>query len=87
MTVKIKQLEIVNDNSKANITTDHDAIKDEIIQLLVKQKDGIGQLTTLLDKMAVNNQNQIQQISSQSSEIVQLRAENHQIQVSLSSTY
>ena len=44
-------------------------MKDEIIQLQAKQKDEIGQLTTLLDKMAVNNQNQIQQINSQSSEI------------------
>ena len=90
MTVKIKQLEMVNDTLKANITqlrTDIDALKDEIIQLLAKQKGDTRQLATLLHKMAVNNQNQIQQISLQSSEIVQLRAENQQIQVSLLSTY
>ena len=90
MTVKIKQLEMVNDTLKANITqlrTDIDALKDEITQLLAKQKGDTGQLTTLLDKMAVNNQNQIQQISLQSSEIVKLKAENQQIQVSLLSTY
>ena len=89
-TVKIKQLEMVNDTLKANITqlrTDIDALKDEIIQLLAKQKGDTRQLTTLLDTMAVNNQNQIQQISLQSSEIVQLRAENQQIQVSLLSMY
>ena len=57
------------------LITDNDAMKDEIIQLQAKQKDEIGQLTTLLDKMAVNNQKQIQQINTQSSEIVQLRTE------------
>ena len=38
-----------------------------------KQKDEIGQLTTLLHKMAVTNQKQTQQINSQSSENTQLR--------------
>ena len=45
---------------------------DEITQLQAnndKQKDEIGQLTALLDKMALNNERQIQQIYSQSSEI------------------
>ena len=67
-----------NDVLKTDITqlrTNNDAMKNEIIQLQAKQKDEIGQLTTLLDKMAVNNENQIQQINSQSSEIVQLRTE------------
>ena len=50
-------------------------MKNEIMQLQAKQKDEIVQLTTLLDKMTVNNQNQIQQINSQSSKILQLRAE------------
>ena len=45
-------------------------------------KDQIGQLTTLLDKMAVNNENQIQQINYQSSEIAQLKTENQQLKVS-----
>ena len=61
------------DNSK--LRTNNDAMKNEIIKLQAKQKDEIEQLTTLLDKMAVNNQNQIQQINTQSSEIVQLRTE------------
>ena len=38
-------------------------------------KDEIGQLTTQLDKMAVNNENQMQQINSQSSEIDTMRDE------------
>ena len=89
MTVKIKQLKRENDILQANIAqlrTHYNAMKDEIIQLQTKQKDEIGQLTTLLDKMAVNNQNQMQKINSQSSEIIQLRAENQQIQVSVFST-
>ena len=78
MTVKIKQLKRENDILKANIAqlrTDNVAMEDKI-----------GQLTTLLDKMAVNNQNEIQQINSQSGEIIQLRAQNQQIQVSIFST-
>ena len=78
MIVKIKQLKSENDILKANITqlrTDNVAMEDKI-----------GQLTTLLDKMAVNNQNQMQRINSQSSEIIQLRAQNQQIQVSVFST-
>ena len=69
-----------------------DMAKDENKQLKTnndKQKDEIKQLTTLLDEMAVNNQNQIQQINSQSSEIatikdenIQLKAEVHQLKVS-----
>ena len=67
-------------------------MKNKITQLRTnndKQKDEIGQLTTLLDKMAVNNENQIQEINSQSSEIDtmrdeirQLRTENQQLKVS-----
>ena len=57
-------------------------MKDEVRQLKAKQKDEIGQLTTLLDKMAVNNENQIQQINCQSSKIAQLRTENQQLKVS-----
>ena len=40
------------------------------------------QLTTLLDKMTVNNENQMQQINSQSSEIEQLKTEVHRLKVS-----
>jgi len=39
------------------------------------------QLTTLLNKMAVNNENQIQQINSQSSEIGALKDENAHLKV------
>ena len=42
-------------------------------------KDENKQLTTLLDKMAVNNENQIQQINSQSSEIATMKDENKQL--------
>jgi len=42
-------------------------------------KDENKQLTTLLDKMAVNNENQIQQINSQNSEIGALKDENKQL--------
>ena len=54
------------------LRTNNDAMKDENIQL-----------TTLLDKMAVNNENQMQQINSQSSEIVQLKTEVQQLKVSV----
>ena len=66
----------------AQLRTNNDAMKDEITQLKAKQMDEIGQLTTRLDKMAVNIENQIQQINSQSSEIVQLTTENRQLKVS-----
>ena len=42
-------------------------------------KDEITQLTTLLDKMAVNNENQLQQTNSQSSEIATMKNENKQL--------
>ena len=45
-------------------------------------KDENKQLTTLLNKMAVNDENQIQQINSQSSENAQLKTENQQLKVS-----
>ena len=92
MTINNEQLRRENDVLKTDNTqlrTNNDAMKDEIIQLQAKQKDEIGQLTTLLDKMAVNNENQIQQINSQSSEIDkmevkigQLKEENQQLKVS-----
>ena len=61
---------------------ENDMAKDEITQLKInndKQKDENKQLTTLLDKMAVNNENQI---NSQSSEIEQLKTEVHRLKVS-----
>ena len=84
MTINNDQLRRENDVLKTDNTqlrTNNDAMKDEIIQLQAKQKNEIGQLTTLLDKMADNNQNQIQQINSQSSEIVQLKTEVQQLKV------
>ena len=53
-------------------------MKDEVIQ----QRDEIGRLNTLLDNMAVNTENQIQQINFQNSEIAQLKTENQQLKVS-----
>ena len=85
MTINNEQLRRENDVLTTNITQlriNNDAMKNEIIQLQAKQKDEVGQLTTLLNKMAVNNGNQIQQINSQSSEIVQLRNEVQQLKVS-----
>ena len=80
-----EQLRRENDVLKSDNTqlrTDNDAMKDEIIQLQAKQKDEIGQLTTLLDKMAVNNKDQIRQINSQISENAQLRTEVQTLKVS-----
>ena len=55
---------------------------DAMMNVITQQNDEIAQLTTLLDKVAVNNGNQIQQISFQSSEIAQLKTENQQLKVS-----
>ena len=89
MTINNEQLRrevdvLTTDNTQ--LRTDNDAMKDEIIkqkdeirQLQSKQKYEIGQLATLLDKMAVNNQNQIQQINSENA---QLRTEVQQLKVS-----
>ena len=62
--------------------TNSDAMKDEIMQLQAKQKDEIGHLIALLDKMTINNDNQIEQINAQSKEIAQLRNEVHFLKVS-----
>ena len=55
---------------------------DAMMNVITQQKDEIARLTTLLDKVAVNNGNQIQQINFQSSEIAQLKTENQQLKVS-----
>ena len=75
---EVDVLKIDNTQLRAN----NDKQKDEIIQLQAKQKDEIGQLTTLLDEMAVTNQKQTQQINSQSSENTQLRTEVQTLKVS-----
>ena len=54
---------------------ENDALKTDVTQL----RDETKQLTTLLDKMAVNNENQIQQINFQSSEIATMKDENKQL--------
>ena len=85
LTTGLEDMRRENDVLKADNTqlrTNNDQLKDEITQLKAKQRDEIGQLTTLLDKMAVNNESQIQQINSQSSEIAQLTTENQQLKVS-----
>ena len=66
-----------------HLRTNVDAMKNEITQQkdviieqkyeITQQKDNIRHLTTLLEKMAVNSDNQIQQINPQSSEIAQLK--------------
>ena len=79
-----KQLRTSNDAMKDEIMllkSNNDQQKDEITQLKAKQRNETEQLTTLLDKMAVNNQNQRQQIYSQSSKIAQLTTENQQLKV------
>lgn len=61
-----------NDATIKQLRIDNDAMNDEI-----------KQLGTLLNKMAINNASQIQQINHQGLEISQLRAENQQLKVSL----
>ena len=73
-----EQLRRENDVLKGEI----DMVKDENKQLKTNndiRKDENKQLTTLLNKMAVNNHNQIQQINSQSSEIATMKDENKQL--------
>ena len=65
-----------NNSLKADNTqlrTSNDAMKDEITQLKAKQKDEIGQLTTLLDKTAASNESQLQQIAQLKTEVQQLK--------------
>ena len=75
---KIDILKTENTHLRSNV----DVIKDENTQLQAnsdKQKDEVVHLTTLMDKMAVNSENQIQQINSQSNKIAQLIIENKQL--------
>ena len=84
----ITQLRTDNDamnNEIKQLKANNDKQRDEIGELKAENlitKDESKQLTTLLDKTAVNNENQLQQINSQSSEIVQLRTEVQQLKVS-----
>ena len=73
----------------SSLTRENDALKTDNTQLRTNSdamKDEIKQLTsTLLNKMAVNNENQIQQMSSEiatmKDEIGQLKTENQQLKV------
>ena len=75
LTVALEEMTVSNDKLKREI----DAVKAEN-----------SQLTVVLKKIDSNNENQMQQINSQSSEIdtmkeeiAQLKVENHQLKVSL----
>ena len=62
--------------------SENDALKSENTQLRTNndnQEDEIGQLTTLLNKMVVTNENQIQQMKSMRDENKQLKTEVHMI--------
>ena len=59
-------------------------INEQLRRAIEKAQDENQQLTALLDKMANNNDNQIEQINSQSSEIVQLQIQVQQLKVSCS---
>ena len=71
------------------LRTNVDAMKNEVTQLqanndkqkdeFIQQKDEIGELTVVLDKMAVNNDSQLQHINSQDNVIAQLKAENKKL--------
>ena len=74
----------VQDENK-QLKANSDKQMDEIGELKAENaiiKDKSKQLTTLFDKMIVNNDNQMQQINSQSSTIAQLRSEVQQLKVS-----
>ena len=68
------------------MTINNDGLKKEIDVLKAEN----SQLTIVLKKINSNNENQVQQINSQSSEIyamkeeiAKLKAKNHQLKVSL----
>lgn len=65
-------------NNEQLLREEIDVLKTENDEL----KNANEQLTGLLNKMAINNQKQIQQINSQSSEIAYLTAEIQQLKVS-----
>ena len=76
------QLRTNNDAMKdenKQLKAEVDMAKDENKQLKNKQKDEIRHLNIVLDKMAVSNENQIQQINSHSSEIAAIKDENIQL--------
>ena len=81
MTTSLVDMKRERDILKADgtqLTINIDPVKDKIRQLKAendKQQNEIIRLTTLLDKMAINHEKQMQQINSQSSENVQLKGE------------
>ena len=75
-------LEEMNEQQRREI----DVLKTDVTQLRINNdamKDENKQLTTLLDKMAVNNENQIQQINSQSRENATMKDENKQLKTEI----
>ena len=63
-----------------------DALKIDNKQLRTNNaimKDENKQMTAALDKMVVNHKNQVQQINSQSSEIVTMKNENKQLRTNI----
>ena len=62
----------------SSLTTALDDLRREN-NVLKTDNATVKQLTTLLDKMAFNNENQIQQINSQSSEIAKIKDEIEQL--------
>ena len=64
------------------LTREVDVLKTDNIQLNAnndEQKDKIEQLTNLLNRMEVNEEKQLRQISSQRSEIEAMRDKNTQL--------
>ena len=59
-------------------------INEQLRRAIDIAQDENLQLTVSLDKMANNNDNQIEQINSQSNEIAQLQAQVQQLKVSCS---
>ena len=71
LTTALEEMVKENNSLKADNThlrTNNDKMKNEIVQL-----------TTLLNKVAVNNENQMQQIDFQSNEIYTIRDEIEQL--------
>ena len=85
MTINNEQLRRENDALKSDNTqlrANNDAMKDEMVQLKAnndKQKDENAELATLLEMMAINNEDQTQRANFQNSETVALKTENVQL--------
>ena len=72
-------------SSEEHLRNENDALKGINEQLRIDNdalKDDIGQARTLLTKLLVNNDDQIQTINHQGFKISQLKEENQQLKVS-----